>query len=146
MTSDEKFWLKVTAGGLIVIYVGKPLLEFIGLIPSKQDLEGLSNPAYNPDPTKPLPNKTLSRGQADQIATEIWESGDSFGFNQFDYVLAAFKKLKTKDDVKQVAQSFLDNFKLDMYQYLRDGGGIFFWDGLSERELNQINIYVNSLP
>ncbi len=61
-------------------------------------------------------------------------------------VLGAIKSLKTQSQCSYLSYYFQQLYGHDLYSYLKSGGGVLPWDGLSNDHLTEINTYVNNLP
>ena len=146
MTKDEKELIYIAGGGLLVILAANSIGKFLGLIPTKESTAGVNNPIYNTGANNTLYTYNLASDETLSIAHDIYHANDYFGFNAFNYIMAAIKKCKSQGDVHQVVGAFNSLYKIDFYQYLKTGGGLLPWDGLSNQELAQFNTFVNSLP
>jgi hypothetical protein len=135
------------AGAIIAIVFANKILTALGLKQSPEQTKGTTDPIYNPNtPSQTKYKYSYSQSIYNDIVDNIHSSFNYFGLNAFNYVITEIKKLKTKGDVHAIVVTFPQKYNIDLYEFLKTGGGILPWDGLSNNELAQINNYVNSLP
>lgn len=143
-------------GGIIGFTIVKSILEKLGLWKSKEkkeldDMTSSANNFWNPNwwqtinPNGLPYNHPLTESQAKTLIQQI---KNSFGILNDDpeNVKAVFKSLYTKANASFLAWEFQKTDGTDLLSYLRNGGGILPWDGLSDADVLEITTYVNSLP
>lgn len=152
---ENKPLMIIGAGVLAYFLVIKPsgtaLLEKLGLKKTQDQLQNdaaaTNQNAWNPVFWKSGPGGTLllTQAVADGFATAIY---NAFTIWQDDYnaIVNVVKQCKTKSQVSFIAYAFQNKYKQDMYEYMRDPGGINPWDGLSDEHLTALNNYVSKLP
>lgn len=145
-TENKKILINVGIAVGAYYFVLRPILTELGVIKTASSSASTTNPVYNPNLPNANYSTSISVSDAKNIASEIHSAFNYFGIGAFNYILNAIKKCGTKGDVNIVAQSFSNQYGLDMYSFMQNGGGIFPWDGLSSSEMQQVNDYVNSLP
>lgn len=85
---------------------------------------------------------------ADAVNTFCQQIHDAFTVFQDDFnqIMAVFSQLKTKSQVSYLADKFQQRYREDLLSFLKDGGGILPWDGLSDTHLKVLTDLVNNLP
>ena len=66
--------------------------------------------------------------------------------DDFNAIMSVFSQLKTKSQVSYLSDKFNQRYDEDLLSFLKDGGGILPWDGLSDSHLKTLNDLVNNLP
>jgi hypothetical protein len=134
--------------GLTYFLIVKPILTKLGLVKSADQLAaeqaGIKLPVYNPSGSGYT--YTINKSTAQSLADNVWSSFNWFGINASSYILNSFKQCKTQGDINLMVTAFNNSHTVDFYEFLKTGGGLFFWDGLSSSELTTLNNYVSNLP
>lgn len=156
LSSEDIRNIILGVGGIIGFVLLKQLLEFLGVWDSgnKKKLNQLSsdpNSFWNPNYWQKInPSGTgwtyaLTEDQAKDLITQI---KNSFGIinDSPEQVKAAFRSLRTKANASFLAWEFQKTDGIDLLAFLRNGGGLLPWDGLSDADILQINDYINALP
>lgn len=144
--------LILAAIGVGYFAVIQPLLIKLGIKNSKEekDIEDQGNRPNQDNPFSPIFYKSrnctiITRASADKFAKEIYDALGFWGDNE-DQVINVFRQLKSKCQVSFLADVFAQNYKKDLYTFLRDGAqSSGFWGGLSDTDLNTVIKLVNSL-
>lgn len=155
-TSNLLIKAGIVIGGGVLVYklVVKPVLSKLGLLSDANKAAGTTLSAWDVNFWKNAPagSLILTTAASNAYAKDIY-SYPGLIWDDYSIVIGTLKKLKTQSQVSFLADVFLKNYKLDLYQYLVDGdkGGFLFGgslpaDGLSDEHLTQINDYVKSLP
>lgn len=144
------------AGGVIGFVILKQVLEFLGIWGSKdkKELDKLStnpnsfwNPNYwqNINPNGLPYQSPLTEADAKNLISQI---KDGFGlFNDSpEKVKGVFRSLHTKANASFLAWEYQKTEGGDLLAFIRNGGGVLPWDGLSDADVVQITDYVNQLP
>lgn len=145
--------LILAAVGIGYFAVLKPLLVTLGIQDSREekDIANQGNLSNEKNPFSPAYWKSrnctiLNRGAADSYAKQIFDAFGFFGDDE-DQAINVFRQLKSKCQVSFLADVFAQNYKKDLFTYLRDGSqSSGFWGGLSDGDLNTVIKIVNSLP
>lgn len=66
--------------------------------------------------------------------------------DDFNAVFNVFSQLKTQSQVSYLADKFQQKYQEDLLSFLKDGGGIMPWDGLSDGHLKILTSLVTNLP
>lgn len=99
------------------------------------------SPNYQVNLRKKGPVYLLYKNTAQAVARQIYESVGTV-YDTPEQGLAAFKQLRYKSQVSQVADEFQINYKADLFNWLQSR-----YDRDSQKEvLSQILKYVDSLP
>ena len=134
--------------GLTYFLIVKPILTKLGLVKSAAQLAaeqaGIKLPVYNPSGSGYT--YTITKTIAQSLADNVWSAFNWFGINASSYIINAFKQCKTQGDINLMVTAFNNSHTVDFYEFLKTGGGLFFWDGLSSTELSILNNYVSNLP
>ena len=134
--------------GLTYFLIVKPILTKLGLVKSAAQLSaeqaGIKLPVYNPSGSGYT--YTITKTTAETLAHNVYGAFNFFGINASSYILNSFKQCKTQGDVNMMVTAFNKMHNIDFYEFLKTGGGLFFWDGLSSSELTTLNNYVSNLP
>lgn len=142
------------AGGLIVYNLGNKLLQKFGLVSSpdtKTVLSLSSNPGspWNPNFWQSAPGGYYSfaftESQAGELAKQIYNAMGLFSDN-VEQIFASVKQCRTQANLSFIAWKFQKMYGSDLLTYLRNGGGILPWDGISDAEIVSLNNYITSLP
>ena len=134
--------------GLTYFLIIKPILTKLGLVKTAAQLAaeqaGIKLPVYNPSGSGYT--YTITNSIAKALADNVYSAFNWFGINASSYILNAFKQCKTQGDINLMVTAFNNSHSVDFYEFLKTGGGLFFWDGLSTTELTALNNYVSNLP
>ena len=134
--------------GLTYFLIVKPILTKLGLVKTAAQLAaeqaGYKLPVYNPSGSGYT--YTITNSTAKALADNVYSAFNWFGINASSYILNAFKQCKTQGDINLMVTAFNNSHSVDFYEFLKTGGGLFFWDGLSTTELTALNNYVSNLP
>lgn len=155
---NQDFLLKVGVYvGLYFLFL-KPILNKLGLAKSKEekdveDFEKNTGPKvnfFNPQFYRyyrdTLKKKVwlikVSDGTADNLAKKIHDCiGGWFSGDNETCVSGVFRSLQTQTQVSFLAEVFFNKYRLDLYNYIKNGDSNAPWAGLSDSEmLNIINI------
>jgi hypothetical protein len=73
---------------------------------------------------------------------------NAFGIFQDNYsaIMGVFQTMQNKISVSFLSEIFYDLYNVNLLSFLKDGGGILPWDGLSAAHLQNIDNYINTLP
>jgi hypothetical protein len=161
--------LLIYAGGAAILYFGfaKPILNKLGITNSAKDRENerkVNQSDTEPDITNPLspeywklfvkknPNKGtfLTMAGRDMYATRLHKAMAD-GYTQWTddeaAVYGVFRTLKNWLQISQVADTFQQKYKRDLWQFLKDGDNAFSpWAGLNKGELAIVHDIVYSKP
>ena len=136
--------------GLAYFLVARPILMKLGILKSDKQTsienETLKiDSAFNPNYWKQFSGPKVITDIALNDIINIIQ--DSFGVisDNYDAVLAQFKKLSYKTQVSYLADKWQQQKGTDFLSFLGNGGGIFPWDGLSNDHLAALISYVNNL-
>jgi hypothetical protein len=141
-------------GGLLAFNTVKSLLEKLGLLTGQNTqivLDAQSNPAspWNPNFWMSAPGGVYSfaftESQAGQLCKQIHDAFGLFSDN-VEQVTAAIKQCKTQANLSFVAWEFQKIYNADLLTFLRNGGGVLPWDGVSDSVIASLNSYILSLP
>lgn len=150
MQKNDKIIL-IGAGAVALVYFGvlNPLFKYLGLKQSEETIN-LDNEAVNPLSFW-SPNfwrtvsgaKILTSAAVENMATDIY---NSFGlFNDCEEcVISIFKQLNYKTQVSYLSDYFYKKYGFDLLSFLR--GGNYPQDRLSDKDVNDINIFLSKLP
>ncbi len=149
-TKDLKT-VALVAGGVIGINFLYNMCVKFGLCHPADNLSSTSNNFWNPNfwqtvnPNGLPYNNALTETQAKDLLSQI---KDAFGLftDNVEQVKAVFKSLHTQANASFLAWEFQKTDQSDLLTYLRNGGGALPWDGLGDKDILEINSYVNSLP
>jgi hypothetical protein len=132
--------------GAFYLFIGKPVLESIGVLKSKADKErddatktfGTSlQSAFNPNYYKSVPGAVLlTRADAERFAVILYKAIGNFTDDE-NSVYSVFRRLKAKTQVSWIASIFAAKYNADLYNYLRRN--------LKDSEMDIVHGMVNSL-
>ena len=96
----------------------------------------------------PTGTQLLSFNAAAQYAKKIYDSLNTYMFDDADIVIGIFSSLGSKVKVAQVAEKFFIIYGKDILQYLKKGNKTFDFGsgGLSDEDYNRILTIVNNKP
>lgn len=156
LTAEDTKIILMLGGGVIAFVLLKQILEFLGIWDSgnKKKLNQLAadpNSFWSPtfwqriNPSNTGWTYALTEDQAKALIKQI---KGAFGIlnDSPEQVKAVFRSLQTKANASFIAWEFQKTDGTDLLAYLRNGGGLLPWDGLSDADILQINDYINSLP
>jgi len=136
--------------GIAYFLIARPILMKLGILKSDKQIsienETLKiNSAFNPNYWKQFNGSKIITDKA--VNDIIYIIQDSFGVlsDNYDAILAQFKKLTYKTQVSYLADKWQQKKNTDFLSFLGNGGGFLPWDGLSNDHLAAIISYVNSL-
>lgn len=139
------------AGGIVgVSLLYKACVKF-GICSPADGLSNTSNNFWNPNfwqtvnPSGAPYNHPLTEDQAKALIAQIKDAFGLFNDNP-EQVKAVFKSLYTQANASFLAWEFQKTDGADLLSYLRNGGGVLPWDGLGDKDILEINSYVNTLP
>jgi hypothetical protein len=150
INKEDKIIL-IAVSGIAVVYFGllNPLLKYLG-IKDSEETKLLDNEAsatgspWNPNFYKSVPNAIiLKRAYAENLAQTIYNSFGYFNDNE-EQATGAIKSLMFKTQVSFLSQVFYELYKQDLLKFLR--GGNYPQDRLSDKDVNELNLFVNKLP
>lgn len=148
------------AGGIIAFTVTKKVLETTGIWQSADDkkLSALAtdpgsfwNPNYwqTVNPSGAGYNSALTEADALSFGWKLYNAM-GYGSDDADAVKNVFRSLHTKANASFIAWKFAQpepsGFGKDLLSYLKNGKGVFPWNGLAASDIVAITDYVNSLP
>lgn len=144
------------AGGLIGFTILKSTLEKFGIWKSAatraiDQLNASSNNFWSPNYWQQINPNGLPYQNAlteDQAMDYLHTIHNAFGIltDDREAVTGVFKALKTKANASWLAYINQKNYGSDLLTFLRNGGGVLPWDGLSDADIVAITNYINSLP
>lgn len=147
--------LLVVGGGIFavstVMNAGKGILTTLGMY-GGPGIKAAEAEQINPNsPWKPAfwkvnVNRLLI---TDAKVTEFIKTiHDAFTLFQDDFnaIMGVFSQLKTKSQVSYLSDKFTQRYNEDLLSFLKDGGGLMPWDGLSDKNLKILLDMVNGLP
>ena len=151
---DVKPWLYI-GGGLLAFSVVKKTLEALGIWKSADtkaidqavnDPNSFWNPNYwtTVKPAGAAWSFAWTWDQAAAVAKTIYDAFGYFG-DEASTVKGAFRQCKTQANASYLCYVFYQTYHQDMLDYLRNGKGVAFWNGLSDSDIAEINNYVNGL-
>lgn len=84
----------------------------------------------------------------DQARAYISQIKSAFGVinDSPEQVKGVFRSLYTQANASFIAWEYQKNEGGDLLAFLRNGGGVMWWDGLGDADIMEITNYVNSLP
>jgi len=141
-------------GGLIGLTVVNKILVALGISTGpggKAAEQAATDPGspWQPAYYKNLPAGTkyytLTESAKDQFPEIIYDAFTLFKDN-FDKIMGVFSQLQTKTQVSVLSEAFLNKYNRQLISFLKDGGGILPWDGLSDSQFLTLTTYVNNLP
>jgi hypothetical protein len=141
-------------GGLIGITVINKILVSLGILQGKGGTN-VNNEQQNPySPWKPAyyhalapgtQYKTLTDSGCQSMPEAIYNAFTLFKDN-FDAIMGVFSQLSAKTQVSKLAECFQTKYNRDLLTFLKDGGGVLPWDGLSDSQFYTLTEYVKNLP
>lgn len=145
--------IMLATGGIIGFALIKQLLEFLGIWTSREEQQ-LDNAATNPNSfwnpnfwrTKPAYiewTAPITDQEAQALAKQIYNSISVFNDNE-TAIKAIFRQFRAQSSVSYLAAWFAQLYNRDLLSFLR--GGTWPMDGLSDADLNEINIFISKLP
>jgi hypothetical protein len=144
----------LVGGGLVGLVVINKILVSLGLGtgPGGHNVNNeLTDPGSEWKPTyyKSLPPGTqyytLTPTGGAMFSKQIYDAFTLFKDN-FDQIMGVFNQLQTKTQVSVLADYFQQKYDRDLLTFLKDGGGVLPWDGLSDAQFYTLTTYVNNLP
>lgn len=140
-------------GGVVAFTVVKKALESLNIwtSPEKKELNDIvTNPGsyWNPGYWQKVGggNAPMSESNASDLLYNLISNAFGIIYDSPDNALAVFKQLRSKAEVSYLSYILNKTKGQDLLTLLRNGGGIFPWDGLSDANVLLINNYTNSLP
>ena len=140
------------AGGIIGISVITKLLNAFGLGPGAGSAEQEDpNSAFKPNYfwTNGSPTRQQWLNEHHNV---FWNycydiyNAFTVAYDDFEAIMNVFNQLQTKTDVSYLAGRFSARYGVDLLSFLKNGGGILPWDGLSDTHIKQLLNYVKNLP
>jgi len=149
--NQQEAIIKYSIGAVVTYFlIAKPILTKFGIIKSDKQIsienEALKiNSAWNPNYWKQFKKPIIVTDKAADDILYIIQ--DSFGVlaDNYDAILAQFKKLSYKTQVSYLADKWQQKKGTDLLSFLGNGGGLFPWDGLSTEHLSNLITFVNNL-
>lgn len=154
MKKDDK-QLLLYGGGFLLAYFGvlRPILQKLGIQNTQADIN-VANQQNQPNainPFSPVYWKTIKgailfkKAYTDQLAKQIY---DALGYFSDDEaaVKSVFRTMKHKTQVSWLADVFQQNYRTDLFDFIKNGKGFLPQAGLSSNDLNEIINLVNRLP
>lgn len=151
---DTSTMLTVGAGFLLLTGMGliKSLLSSLGIQETSGATAEQSNPGspWNPDFWQQ--QDTWVRmgliARRDEFHQYRFDLQSAFGIfsDDFEQVKGVFDKLHSKAEVSYLSFVMKDEASADLLTFLKTGGGILPWDGLSDAHLKILIDYVKALP
>jgi len=152
LTQDDIKWVLLGVGGLFAFKFLRDLLARFGLVEGQGSTATDQQIADPNSPWKPTYwqqftkfNYPITEEQATEYSTTIH---GAFGVFQDDFnsVLSVFSNMHTKANVSYLSYVFNNKYNEDLLSFLKDGGGLMPWDGLSDAHLKQLTDLVANLP
>lgn len=155
MAKQDDSKILLYGGGLLIVYFGilRPLLEKLGIATSAAEqtintqttVQNQKNP-FSPVYWKTIPNATLiTKNATIGLCQRIYNAMGYFTDNESE-IFSVFNQMKYKTQVSWLADIFQQQYKIDLFDFLRRGKGTLPQAGLSDTELQQIINQVNKLP
>jgi hypothetical protein len=155
MAQNDDSKIILYGGGLLILYFGilKPILEKLGLqtsqaqqtINNQAQVQNQKNP-FSPIFWKSTPNPILlTKNSTIALAKRIYDAMGYFSDDESE-VYSVFNQMKYQTQVSWLADIFQQQYKQDMYDFLKRGKGNLPQAGLSDTEMLQIINQVNKLP
>lgn len=142
----------VVAGGLIGFTMVTKLLAQFGLWTGPGGQATQQEQANPNSPWKPAFYKSSPAGSylltvdtATAFSKTIHNAFTVFN-DDFNAIMSVFSALKTKSQLSFLSDVFQQRYNEDLLSFLKDGGGILPWDGLSDTHLKVLTDLVNHLP
>jgi len=141
-------------GGLVALMVVNKILVALGIgkgagghaVDTEQNDPGSEwKPAYYKSLPAGTQYYTLTASGGDLFSKQIYNAFTLFKDN-FDQIMGVFNQLQTKTQVSVLADYFQQKYNRDLLTFLKDGGGVLPWDGLSDAQFYTLTTYVNNLP
>lgn len=152
LSNEHIKWVLYGVGGLFAYKFLRDLLARLGLV---EGAGGAATDQQQADPNSPFKPtywkqfSSFTYALTAQQATDYSETiHGAFGVFQDDFnsVFGVFSNMRTKANVSFLADTFQQKYGEDLLSFLKDGGGLMPWDGLSDAHLKQIVDLVNNLP
>lgn len=136
--------------GIAYFLIARPILTKFGIIKSDKQVsiekEALKiNSPFNPNYYKQFNRPILITNAVVNDMVNTIENSFGILADDYDVILAQFKKLSYKTQVSYLAEKWQQKKGTDLLSFLGNGGGIFPWDGLSTDNLSSLISYVNNL-
>jgi hypothetical protein len=156
---DNKLFLY--AGGLAILYFGviRPILKKLGIQQTVEEAEAtkavqkIENTPNINNPFSPVYWKKFvgqkvylfNKDTTDRLVKRLY---DAFGYFTDDEsaVFSVFSQMKYKTQVSWISDHFNRTYKIDLFNFLKQGKGSLPQAGLNELELQKIIKIVEALP
>lgn len=140
--------LVVGAAGITAFLLYK-VARVTNLIPSPTDtriIKNLTDPKgyWKPNYYKQNGGTIFTRKTAESYAKIIYDSLGFF-YDDINAVLSVIYNIKTKSQVSYLADVFQQLYKIDLLNYLNDGAGLTWLDGLSDSNMQKVIEYTEKL-
>lgn len=143
----------IVGAGVIGFTLVKQLLEKSGIWKSAatkaiDELAQTSGNFWDPNYWQTGNGSFTSPLSEDDAIALLAQIKSAFGIltDNREQVIAVFKSLKSKANVSFLAWEFQKQDQSDLLTFIRTGGGILPWDGLSDADVLAITNYINTLP
>lgn len=156
---DSKLFLY--AGGLAILYFGviRPILKKLGIQQTVEEAEAtkavqkientpnISNP-FSPVYWKKFAGQKVHLFNNDTTNRFVKRLYDAMGYFTDDEsaVFSVFSQMKYKTQVSWISDNFNRTYKIDLFNFLKQGKGTLPQAGLNELELQKIIKIVEALP
>jgi hypothetical protein len=161
MAKQDDNKLILYAGGLAILYFGviRPILKKLGIQQTQEQVEAqqsvnrientpnVNNP-FSPVYWKQFQGKKVHLFNNDTTNRFVKRLYDSMGYFSDDEsaVFSVFTQMKYKTQVSWISDQFNRTYKLDLFNFLKQGKGALPQAGLNELELQKIIKIVEALP
>jgi hypothetical protein len=161
MAKQDDNKLILYAGGLAILYFGviRPILKKLGIQQTQEQViaqqavnkientPNVDNP-FSPVYWKKFQGKTVHLFNVDTTNRFVKRLYDSMGYFSDDEsaVFSVFSQMKYKTQVSWISDQFNRTYKLDLFNFLKQGKGPLPQAGLNELELQKIIKIVEALP
>ncbi len=147
----------VITGGLVVaglfgFKIIQNLLEAVGIFAGAGNNQASQQQSNPNSPWKPAFYQSSPSGALliteSRVQEFIQTIHDAFTVinDDFNAIMSVFTQLKTQSQVSYLSYKFTEKYSEDLLSFLRDGGGVLPWDGLSSAHMKIITDLVNNLP
>lgn len=161
MAKQDDSKIILYAGGLAILYFGviRPILQKLGIQQTVQEAEAtkavqkientpnVDNP-FSPVYYKKFVGKTVhlfNGSTTTNLVKRLYDAMGYFSDNESE-VFSVFSQMKYKTQVSWISDQFNRTYKLDLFNFLKQGKGTLPQAGLNELELQKIIKIVEALP
>lgn len=138
----------IGAAGVTTILLYK-VGRLTNIIPSGSDskvIKQLTDPKgyWKPNYYKVNGGTILTQKAAEEFAKKIYDSLGFF-YDDVNTILSVFYQLKSKTQVSFLSDVFQKKYNRDLLNFLNDGAGLTWLDGLSDSNMQKIIDYTDKL-